>query len=371
MTILSLTDSDIQILIVHPDDRYHRRYLAELMQDTAFCCACLSGNQLEVDEALNLIADRDCLISAYVIDDCDCLSDTLLDDILPYLMAECDNYPPMILLFSRELPPHLFSDEKYAAITRIIRDNQHLHYKIPDEQIFLEVTGFGLGRVRVNGREIDFAGSQLLHELFFYVLENPVFYRDHLLADFWSDSDKDSAIATFHKSRKELNALLGFTYLNRTGNHYELNTDIDLHYDVYEYRELLHRISYNKSTSLIEDYQAAFQLQHHDFLLNTHSARINELRRILRNNQSDICHTLATQAHTSDLAIGLYSQSFRLNPYREDSATAMMQLYLEENMPCDALNVYQVLADNLQAALGIKPGKTATQLKQKAEANCP
>ena len=39
-------------------------------------------------------------------------------------------------------------------------------------------------------------------------------------------------------------------------------------------------------------------------------------------------------------AFGLYSRAFRYNPYREDIARAMMIFYLDNALPCDALQVY-------------------------------
>jgi|GEM_PF-5876992 len=377
MIALLLRDSTINTLIIHPQDRHRPGYIADLLgEDYSFTYVQFTGEQLDFEVAqdevfrnFDTIGSTTTIPSALVIDECDRLSPEALENLLPYLIELIEHNPElMILLYARELPPILFNTEVFSGTTCVIQNTQltqpHSTYPVVD------VSGFGVGQVRVNGNPVDFGESKLSHEMFFYILENPVISRDTLIETIWSDTDKKSAVTVFHTVRNNLNTLLGFEFLKRMDSHYELTSEIVLHYDVYEYRSLLNDVTYNQSIYLVENYQTALELQRHPFMINARSAWVKDIRHALRMSQSDICMELAKHATSNDVALGLYSRSFRLNPYREDSAGAMMQIYLNENTPCEALYVYEVLAENLDTEYGIKPGSEIQKLKQIAEANC-
>lgn len=212
MSILLNLDTDTRLLIVHPDDRLLRRYLSELIRDNSLLYSRFPDANLDLDSAQDIvfsqygsIGEIESFPDAYVLDECDRLSEDILADLLPYLI-QCN--PMAIIMFSRTVPIALFENDDFLQQTQIISDTGIIASDYAQLPI-LEVSGFGIGRVRVNGRDIQLSPGDLTHELFFYLLENNVLSRDEILTQFWADMDQYAAVVNFHMTLKRLNELLG------------------------------------------------------------------------------------------------------------------------------------------------------------------
>ncbi len=367
-------ESDIRLLIVHPDDRKARRYLSELIANHSLLYSRFPGINLDFDDAEHIVFEQyHCIVNcdtfpdAYVLDECDRVSEEALNDLLPYLI-QCD--PLTIIMFSRELPFVFLEDDVFSQHIQIVSDTDFFATDEDTASYSLEVSGFGVGRARVNGRDIPFIPGDSVHQLFFYLLENHVLSREEILSQFWSQLDDASAITNFHMTLQRLNNLLGFRLMQLKGSHYRLNPAITLQYDVQVFRDTLQSIMYGNATTNLQAYENAYRLQHHAFLLGTEAGWAKTIRDELRELQSDVCYNLAKLATNPHRALGLYSLAFRYNPYREDIAHAIMTFYLNNALPCDALTVYDLIAGNLMQRFGITPAQNLRELMQQAKAQC-
>lgn len=362
-----------RLLIIHPDDRLLRRYLSELIDENALLYSRFLGTELDFDSAQDIVfadytwlGDYETLPGAYILDEVDRLSPEAFNDLLLCLI---ESDPLAIVMFSRTLPPGLFEDDMLLDKIQMVSDTG---ITAPNSADFpaLEVSGFGIGRVRINGRDIQLIPGDLTHELFFYLLEHDVLSRDILLSEFWSDMDKESAVDNFHMTLKRLNQLLGLKILQLPGGHYRLNPNIAIQYDVQTFRDTLENTLMAHGESYQDAYETAYRLHHHDFLQGISSDWAIHRRNELRELQSDVCVSYAKMAIDSDTALGLYARAFHYNPYREDVADAMMTIYLDSGFPCDALTVYEALNDNIMRRNGIPPSRNLHNLMQEAKANC-
>lgn len=373
MLILPLEDTQIRYLVIDADNRAYRYYLSEIVENYHFAYLRFSGEKIEVEDASHQISsqylsDNDMAqFTILVLDECDRLTQHSYEDLFELL----DNlWFSKVVLFTRK-PISILQEMANNSAIRYISTNESQALDSFDKQMpVLRVNAFGVGQAWLNGSEIDFSTYPLLHEFFFYTLAQGAVLRTDAIDEFWSEFNHKSAVSNFHVTRKNLDYLFGVEFLTYLGTHYELNPNIVLQYDVADYLHRLDDMSYDNSEVTDTTYREVYSLYQGDFLMSLKSEWVITLRDKLRKQQSEVCFVLGKAEHSPEQALGYYSQAFRLNPYREDIAEAMMLIYLERDLPCDALDVYNTLSHNLLNSSGIKPKETIKELTEQARVNC-
>lgn len=372
MSILPTNQSDNHIFILHPDFTHKGLYISELMNHYQIVYTQFPVTLANSQDALDWIHQNQQPIrqanthaTVLILDEMDHLPSKILSDVLLNFIDCSDLY---ILIITRSMLDVSVFDDDIQHHMQVLMPT-YPKTDSPSAYI-LDVMAFGVGRVRLNGYDIDLIPNETTHDLLFYALENRVTTREQILSTLWGHLDTKSAIANFHVTRQKLDEKLGVEFLVVQAGYYQINPQITINYDVDSYRKLLQNVSYPVSNHQEQPYQSAYDYYHHDFLLKSTASWITTIRTSLRKIQSDVCYHLAT-LHTPSLkAIGLLSQAFRYNPYQEDIAHVMMIIYRQAGLPCDALTVYQALKDNLSHLGEIQPAKPLTQLMQDAENDC-
>ncbi len=373
MLILSLEDTQIRYLIIGADNRAYRYYLSEIVENYHFAYIRFSGENLYLDEARNQISSQHvsdnklAQPSILVLDECDRLAKNIHDELLEVL----DELPfSKVVMFARK-PILILQEKSNKSAIRYILSNQSQALDSFDKQKpLLRVNAFGVGQAWLNGSEIDFPTYPLLHEFFFYTLTQGAVLRTDAIDEFWSEFNHKSAVSNFHVTRKNLDYLLGVEFLVFLGTHYELNPMIQVQYDVADCLHLLDDMSFDNPDLTITTYRKIYNLYQGDFLTTLNSDWVITFRDKLRKQHSEVCFVLGKAEQSPEQALGYYSQAFRLNPYREDIAEVMMLFYLEQGLPCDALDVYNTLSHNLLYCSGIEPRENLVELARQAKANC-
>lgn len=369
----SFENSKIRFIMIDAGNDLYQQYLSTIISKYSyrFCYVRFSGNNLELEEAKNQFFDQydlleeNILPDILILDECDRLAEHIQIDF--FQLLEKFGIPKTIL-FSRQLLQSIIIDPELSPLTFVISESNvapSYNYETP----VIDVSGFGVGQVRVNGFLIDLRKTPLIHKLFFYVLESESISREDVIQKFWSDVDEESAIKSFHANISNLNKLLGVEFLMYSHPlHSERNPNVILRYDVADYRSQLSSILHI-DTGFTAIYQDAYNLYQGDFLTSYDCDWIVALRDKLREQHSDVCYNLAQSGSTAKESLGYYAQSFRLKPYREDAVAKMMELYLDANLSNDAQAVYRVLENNLKEKFNILPNKNLRKLSAQAKAN--
>lgn len=366
MLTLPIDDPQVRLILIDSDNPSHRQYLYNVVQNYDFDYVRFSGEDIHIHEALNQLAQQyDGIVDDIVIlDECDRLSASAYRDILNAILSF---NPDKVIVFSRQLLWSLTDDLlPIIYIVSDIRDGMPSN----SEQPILNVSAFGVGQARFDGRTIDFSNNPLLHEFFFYILSHKAMLRADALDAFWGTLTHVSAVSNFHVARNNLHQLLGVEFLVYTGTHYERNPKINLNYDVDMYCQQLNNISYGDTSPSSYDYRKLYDLYKGDFLTSSSSDWVLNLRQKLRQQHSEVCFALGKSAVTVEESLGYYAQAYHFNPYREDVAEAIMTSYINQDLPCDALDVYATLSHNLHQGHNIKPSKKLSELAEKIGAKC-
>ncbi|MGB7338565.1 MAG: hypothetical protein WBC91_06720 [Phototrophicaceae bacterium] len=373
MSILPTNQPNNRFFFLHPDFAYKSLYISDLMTHYPIAYVKMYDQINTSQQALDWIdTSRQSISSTHnkqtvlILDEIDHLPPLIIADICLHFM-NCHEI--LILMIPRTLPDIAqFSNVLKQSLQIIIPTYPTTH---TSSQHILNASGFGIGRATINACPIHFTPNEMIHDLFFYILEHKVVTRDQLLNQFWGHLDKQAAITNFHVTRQKLDERIGIQFLTSQTGYYQINPEIHINYDVDTYRAIMRDLVYNNADDVqYEQYQNAYDLYRATYLFNTSASWTMPIRDSLSLMQADVCYQLALMHPPTLDSIGLLSQAFRLNPYREDITHAMMTIYLAANLPCDAVIVYESLAENLQNRGEITPSDTLAELMKVAQKKC-
>lgn len=278
--------------------------------------------------------------------------------LLDYLPDQCH-----IVVNSRTLPsfPWVALVAKHQAV--VLRDARLMtsgfYTDRPTEAPSLEVHALGPGYVLINGQPIRTWEGHLPRLLFFFALDRPMATRADICQAFWPELSIDQAVNVFHVTKRRLHKALGFDVLLHEGNHYRVNPELDIQYDVLDFVEaLVAGRSAPDAESAISAWQHAIDvyrgvyLQGHDdpWVL----ARREDFRRGYLEALTELARARLEEGNLEH-ALGLFLRAVSEHPNREDLHREVIRLYGALGRRSEAAEHYQRLERNLREQFGIDP----------------
>jgi DNA-binding SARP family transcriptional activator len=341
---------DSQIVVIHPNYRQQRQLLFTLMN---------------LSEALYLRADfREALESNadfgghfLILDEFDRLSD---DEAAEFLTQVLNTYPKTaIVIFSRDLPQLSEEQRNIASIFPIDEEMGLIDFYQQTNPV-LEFFGFGRGAIAINGRRKEQYLRDEELELLFYLLENGRSSRDTLMKVLWNELHPKTAIKTLHNLKPHLKDVLGVDPILYHEGFYQLNPELEIIYDVDNYRKLIDKAYYAETNLSMVYFAQAHDIYKSDFFQLSHASWTIALRQNLLQTQADTQACLG-QLHTrkaeKEQAATWYSFAFKANPVRDDVLRALLRLFVELKMPAYAGDFFNRYEKTLQDKYGISPSK--------------
>lgn len=378
MTFFDNFTNDSRLLIIHPNYRLQKHALASLLDTESLVYVRFDGEHLSADELAEQVyhayekttASR---IDLVVLDECDRAKQADFDEFLRDFLWHINPIP--IVVISRDLPSLVLQDPQVRAITSIWPVNPKLMF--PDflkerKTTLLEVFAFAEGYVRVNGVRIEAWIDEHSRELFFFLIDRKRIHRQVIFETFWPQLDYRSAANAFQTVKSNINHQLGIEITNYHHPYYSINSEIELYYDVTQYLNVVQEADFALLQSPTQLYQDANSLYSGQFLNSFESEWVKERRTELQAIQADVLANIAKEElkkGNQNHALLYFGQAARLAAQREDIAFELMRLYLQFQMPCEALAAYNRLEDALSNR-GIVPNQNLMFLEAYAQQNC-
>jgi len=306
-----------------------------------------------------------------ILDDCDLADVTEFEAFLTGLLNQEDL---RILVLSRLIPDFIRTNGALHAQTRVIPNDANLmfhDYALATPKTLLEVRALGSGRVLLNGKPITDWDGDLPRNLFFYLVDKGMATRPQIFEAFWPDLPLNEATNVFHVTKRKINEILGLELTQYSTGFYRLSPQIDLHYDVSLFKDLMQRSAIETKQTAQNLLARAIWLYKGDYLIGIDeriSPWVHGRRHELSQLYGESLFTqgkLTEQAGDIPTALGLFIRASALNRQREDLAGAIMVLYRKLGMFDDALKTYERIETEILNTLGI----SAAQWLQDLAAN--
>lgn len=305
-------------------------------------------------------------VELLILDECDrCVQDELaavLENVCDQLVDGC------VVVMSRKPLSSVMAREGLRAYTECIPREEQLmlhDYTQPNSKSLLEVQALGMGHVSLNGTPVTAWDGVLPRALFFYLVDRGMTTRNDIFETFWPNLTVREATNVFHVTKRKISEVLGMDLTSYWSGFYHISEDIELSYDVSHFNECVQQSAVRNGNDAIYQMRAADWLYRGNFLAGMEMKWVDDRRKELHITHGEVLASLAKmlerkgQAHE---ALGLYLRAYKTNRYREDIIFSVMKLYIELDMPQDALAVYEALHSALERDLGVQPEKSIQEL---------
>lgn len=279
------------------------------------------------------------------------------DDIHRFVEKLADKMPPVcrMILNSRTLPrlPWVSMVAKRQAALlqddQLVENNFYNNYNGDDYR--LEVFALGPSSVLNNGSTIETWEGHLPRLLFFFALDKPLVTRSEICSAFWPDLETDQAVNVFHVTKRRLHKAIGLDVLVHLDNHYQINPEFNVYYDVLDFVETLMRGRNPNSDSAVNAWQRAADLYRGPFLQGHNDNWIDERRYAFRTGYLEALTELASahiHADRKEQAVKMYERGLEEDYTRQDIHRNLMRLYADMGRRPDALQHYQKMEKTLK-----------------------
>jgi DNA-binding SARP family transcriptional activator len=238
----------------------------------------------------------------------------------------------------------------------------------------LEVYALGQGYAFVNGKEITNWDGALPQNLFFYFMDNPLVTRDDIFATFWPRLNVKEATNVFHVTKRKISERISmkvgddknYELTQYSAGFYTPSDKIIRHYDASEFEQLIETAITSGNDDTEETLlKQAITLYKAPFLPNINMEWVNKRRDELRQRYAQALISLGRlnqRREDLDHAIGYFTRSLKETPEREDIHRALMNIYLKQGRPNEAVIQYKTLEKYLSDTLGIGPSRETRAL---------
>jgi DNA-binding SARP family transcriptional activator len=290
-----------------------------------------------------------------------------------FLTALTDYLPAQnkIVLIGRAWLPDLVAVKAHAVCYPISEAAMLFDYAdLPaDGGRLLEVYAQGNGRVLVDGAEIGAWEGQLPRALFYFFVDRGIVTRDEIFQSFWPELSEREATNVFHVTKRKVHALLGFNLMVYQNGYYRIAPEIDLRYDVTLFLTQIQQSEIAETEEAIALLENAVRLYRQDFLVGLNAEWINARRVALRNQLAEAFGALGRlyeRAERHIQAISAYERALAIQPYREDWARSLINLYIVYRQARRGMVVFERLECAVQKQTGkVKLDKRTQELVAK------
>jgi DNA-binding SARP family transcriptional activator len=229
--------------------------------------------------------------------------------------------------------------------------------------ITLQVRSFGDSEIRVDAEIIPTAAwkSARAKALFYFILDRGKVKRDEIAIEFWPNFSNAKVNSNFHATLWRVRNALGSKHIIAfDGEHYSINQQVDLFYDVHEYEEILKTLEDPSLTDFeIRNLrQQAIELYGGDFLTDIDMPWFDMRRSELHHKNLGLAIKSAefeTRHKNLENAKRLYELAISLDPYQDQLHLELMKCLVDMKSPTAAKAHFKNYCRLLDKELGIEP----------------
>ena len=246
-------------------------------------------------------------------------------------------------------------------------------------QPHIEVWAFGTGQVWRDGRvlgSVEWGGSALAREIFFFLLEQSPQRRDEIGAIFWPSLSPGRMTSSFHAAKYKARRALGAEFAIFEDDCYQINPAIHIWYDVAEFRRLL-ASARNRAVGdpdRVAEFQQALNLYVGSYLADSYAEWSAHSREGLQAQFFELVRTLVddllARRRYSD-ALAAAQRGLEHDYYREDLHQVVMHCLFEIGQSARALAHYDKMSRRLMKELGARPGTDIRALARQIRTTQP
>ncbi len=203
-------------------------------------------------------------------------------------------------------------------------------YHVRGGKQHLEVYALGPGFVIFNDQAIDTWEGHLPRLLFFFALDRPVVTRSEICQTFWPDLDDDQAVNVFHVTKRRLHKALEMDVLVHVDGCYQVNPELDVHYDVMNFAGYLMEGRRTDNEAPMQSWQHAIDTYRGPFLQGHQDTWIVNRRRDFQTGYLEALMSMAQMRMREERfehALGLYQRALSEDGLRQDLHQHIMELY--------------------------------------------
>lgn len=291
-----------------------------------------------------------------------------LDDVILALIPQLKD-GQRVILSSRSFPKiflEKFIEERLVAVLPIDKDRLLIDYSNrQDGNDILEVRAFGQGLVLVNGASIENWEGILPRALFFYFIDRGMATRNEVFKTFWPQLGQQEATNVFHVTKRKISEILKIHPTTYSSGFYRISPDVNLYYDVINFREALQNTVIADDDEAEELFQIAVDLYQDDFLSTSDYDWVIKRRDEMKNNYTDALVGLARiheRRNNLEESLGLFQRGLATSPLREDLVRSIMSIQAELGHLDHAEEAYFSFEALLADTLNVAPDPQTTEL---------
>lgn len=323
--------SATRVIVLHPNAERQHIYMWEPLSVAGSCYVRLDGVGLRCDDVRAQVAAAGEATSWLVLDEIDRVQDEALAQICAELLAQQPSLK--LVLAGRLLPAAVLNEPALRPLIQFYPvDNaselydylQHDH-----ERPLLEVKSFGVGRVYLNGHQIEAWDGVLPRLLFFYLIDKGMVTRDEIFRTFWPSMSVKEATNVFHVTKRKVNEVLGIDLTVYQSGYYRITDRVTLLYDVRQFNRTLQASEVSETYEVEPLLQDTIRLYQGDFLSTSDAEWVLQRRFEMRQAYASALYAIGMLYESQGeqaLAENYFLRAFRHNPHEPRYAEAVMHL---------------------------------------------
>lgn len=291
----------------------------------------LEGNHLSRDELLKQVAAAGSAQTWLVLDEVDRADSEALAAVC---LALLEHYPTVrLVLAGRTLPSAVLNHALLRPVTEFYpvdsEGELYDYLQYDDERPLLEVKSFGVGRVYLNGKQIDNWDGVLPRLLFFYFIDKGMVTRDEIFRTFWPSMTVKEATNVFHVTKRKVNEVLGIDLTVYQSGYYRITDRVTLLYDVRQFNRTLQASEVSETYEVEPLLHDTIRLYQGDFLSTSDADWVLRRRFEMRQAYASALYAIGMLYESQGdrpLAENYFLRAFRHNPHDPRYAEAVMHL---------------------------------------------
>jgi two-component SAPR family response regulator len=320
-----------RVIVLHPNAPRQHGYMWEPLSAEGALYVRLEGNDLTSADVLAQVSAAGQASSWLVLDESDRVQGAELASACLHLLEASPHL--RVVLAGRVLPVQVLQHPALRQQVEFVPvdDASELYdYTRHDQdRPLLEVKSFGVGRVYLNGQQIDSWDGVLPRLLFFYFIDKGMVTRDEIFRTFWPNMSVKEATNVFHVTKRKVNEVLGLDLTVYQSGYYRVTDRVTLLYDVSQFNRTVQDTEVSDTFEVEPLLRDTIRLYQGDFLATSDADWVLRRRFEMRQAYGSALYAIGMLYESQGekaLAENFFLRAFRHNPHEPRYAEAVMHL---------------------------------------------
>jgi|GEM_PF-6967058 len=275
---------------------------------------------------------------------------SVIETLLHNLPSHCH-----VIINSRTLPRLMWYAMVATKQAAILNDTDYLeatpytNKPLGEAVAQIHVTAFGPSQIQKDGEVITKWEGHLPRLLYIFALERPITTRQEICEAFWPNLDMTQAVNVFHVTKRRLHKALSFDALIHEHGYYQVNSAIELKYDVVDFVNALMRGRNAVGENAVRAWQDALNIYKGAFLQGHHDEWLLQQREAYEAGYVEALIQVAQHRKhegRSDQALRMLLRASSHDVrYSETLHKEIMALYSQQGRRSEVVSHYQSIAE--------------------------